>query len=82
MAAKHKEILQKQVPRHLFLCYNKPYCRYGRAAAFLYRKGEKRMAQMNQTPAEEMTQQEYSELVAVRRQKLADLQQAGKEKKI
>ena len=39
------------------------------------------MAQMNQTPApaEEMTQQEYSELVAVRRQKLADLQQAGKD---
>ena len=39
------------------------------------------MAQMNQTPApaEEMTQQEYSELVAVRRQKLAELQQAGKD---
>ena len=39
------------------------------------------MAQMNQNPApaEEMTQQEYSELVAIRRQKLADLQQAGKD---
>ena len=37
------------------------------------------MAQTNQTPAEEMTQQEYSELVAVRRQKLAELQQAGKD---
>ncbi len=39
------------------------------------------MAEMNQNaPAEgaqEMTQQEYSELVAIRRQKLADLQQAG-----
>ena len=38
------------------------------------------MAQMNQTPDNgEMTQQEYSELVAIRRQKLADLQQAGKD---
>ena len=39
------------------------------------------MAQMNQTTPDngEMTQQEYSELVAIRRQKLADLQQAGKD---
>ena len=38
------------------------------------------MAQMNQTPDNgEMTQQEYSELVAIRRQKLADLQQTGKD---
>ena len=38
------------------------------------------MAQMNQTPDNgEMTQQEYSELVAIRRQKLADLQQADKD---
>ena len=38
------------------------------------------MAQMNQTPDNgEMTQQEFSELVAIRRQKLADLQQAGKD---
>ena len=39
------------------------------------------MAQTNQTPADagEMTQQEYSELVAIRRQKLAELQQAGKD---
>ena len=38
------------------------------------------MAQMNQTPNNrEMTQQEDSELVAIRRQKLADLQQAGKD---
>ena len=39
------------------------------------------MAEMNQNAtaegAQEMTQQEYSELVAIRRQKLADLQQAG-----
>ncbi|MCI6958891.1 MAG: lysine--tRNA ligase [Oscillospiraceae bacterium] len=35
---------------------------------------------MNQTPDNgEMTQQEYSELVAIRRQKLADLQQTGKD---
>ena len=38
------------------------------------------MAQTNQTPGNgEMTRQEYNELVAIRRQKLADLQQAGKD---
>ena len=39
------------------------------------------MAELNQTaaPGGEMEQKEYSELVAIRRQKLADLQQAGKD---